>query len=316
MWLCLFDIHRVQYRNGLNTSMTYLTMVHSSWVVKSGRLSPYFEFWSLPHVNSHNWKARSSNSWVESQWVLTSILGSTAMWTLAYWQSMNSFRRPGVSVINTASILCYKKVSFSTFKISWNTYFLNYHCYTWFHGRHLIDSSSVLFSKPLTLANIYVFILSKLQIALMGFTRLGAAFDTETAHECTSTQLYDVRHARYAVPQCRPLDSRGLKCWLQLACHRVIWGGNICHNSKPTAVGKLKMIKKVLQMYGYPCSRMLALDLLPSISFRKVKRTGNQPQRTRIELHPMPNFDRYSKQWPMLWLVCLVMSIRPELNQL
>jgi len=33
----LFDIHRVQYRNGLNTSMTYFTMVHSSWVVKSGR---------------------------------------------------------------------------------------------------------------------------------------------------------------------------------------------------------------------------------------------------------------------------------------
>jgi hypothetical protein len=57
---------------------------------------------------------------------------------------------------------------------------------------------------------------------LMGFPRLGAAFYTETAHECTYSQLYDMRHAWYVVPQCRPLDSRGLKCWLQLACNRVI----------------------------------------------------------------------------------------------
>jgi len=44
-------------------------------------------------------------------------MGSTAMRTLAFWQSMNSFRRPGVMVINTANIPCYIHVSFRTFKI-------------------------------------------------------------------------------------------------------------------------------------------------------------------------------------------------------
>jgi len=53
------------------------------------------------------------------------------------------------------------KVSFRTFKISWNTYFLNYLCWTWFHGRHLVGSSIVLFSKSLTLPDVYAFILSK-----------------------------------------------------------------------------------------------------------------------------------------------------------
>jgi hypothetical protein len=38
------------------------------------------------------------------------------MWTLAFWESTNSFRRPGVSVINPAHMLCYMKVSFRTFK--------------------------------------------------------------------------------------------------------------------------------------------------------------------------------------------------------
>jgi len=35
--VCQFDIHRVQYRNGRNTAMTYLTMVHSTCAVKSSR---------------------------------------------------------------------------------------------------------------------------------------------------------------------------------------------------------------------------------------------------------------------------------------
>ena len=113
------------------------------------------------------------------------------------------------------------KVSYRTFKISWNTYFLNYLCQTWFHGQHLVDSNIALVSKSLTLPNVYAFTLSILLIALMVFTRLAAAFYTETAHECTWSQLYDVHHAWYVVPQCRPLESRGLKCWLQLACHRV-----------------------------------------------------------------------------------------------
>ena len=33
----VFDIHRVQYRNGLNTSITFFKMEHSSGVRKSGR---------------------------------------------------------------------------------------------------------------------------------------------------------------------------------------------------------------------------------------------------------------------------------------
>jgi len=35
--ICLFDIHRVQDWNGLKTSITCLTMVDLSWVVKSGQ---------------------------------------------------------------------------------------------------------------------------------------------------------------------------------------------------------------------------------------------------------------------------------------
>jgi len=77
------------------------------------------------------------------------------------------------------------KVNFRTFKISWNTHFLNYLGQTWFQGLHLIDSSLALFSKSLTLPNVYALILSKLLIALMGFPRLGAAFYTEAADECT-----------------------------------------------------------------------------------------------------------------------------------
>jgi len=171
------------------------------------------------------------------------------MRSLAFWHSMNSFRRPGVSIINTTSILCYIKVSFSNFKISWNTYFFNYLCTIWSHGQHLIDSRIALFSKSLTLPNVYAFILSKFLIALMGFPIFRVAFDTETAHEFTYSQLYDVHHAWYMVPQCRPLDSRGLKCWLQLACHRVIRGSIISRNTKQTAVGKIKLIKHFLQIY-------------------------------------------------------------------
>jgi len=71
----------------------------------------------------------------------------------------------------------------------------------------------------------------------MGFPRLGAAFYTETAHECAYSQLYDVRHAGYVVPQCQPLDPRALKCWLQLMCHRVIWESIIHRNNEQMAIG-------------------------------------------------------------------------------
>jgi len=172
------------------------------------------------------------------------------MWTLACWLSVNSFQSPGVSFINTASIVCYVKVNFRTFKISWNTYFLNYLCKTWLHGRHVMDSSIALCSKYLTLANVSDFILSWLLIALMGFPELGVAIYNETAHECTYSQLHHVRHVWYVVPQSRPLGCRGLKCWLQLVCHQVIWGSIVCRNTKLTAVGKLEMIKHVPQMYS------------------------------------------------------------------
>jgi len=174
------------------------------------------------------------------------------------------------------------KVNFRTFKISWNTYFLNDLCSTWSHGWHLVDSSIDHFAKSLSFPDVYALNLSKLLIALIGFPRLDAAFFTETAPECTRSQLYDVRHAWYMVPQGRPLDSRGLKCRLQLECHRVNWGTMICLNTKYMAVGKLKTIKHILQMYGKPCCCMLALDLSSWISFRK--RTGIRDQPFEREL--------------------------------
>jgi hypothetical protein len=54
-------------------------------------------------------------------------------------------------------------------------------------------------------------ILSKLLIALMGFPRHGAAFNTQAAYECTQRNLNDVHHAWYVVSQRGPRDSRGLK---------------------------------------------------------------------------------------------------------
>jgi len=56
----------------------------------------------------------------------------------------------------------------------------------------------------------------------MGFPRLGAAFNTKTAYECTQSELNDVRHAQDVVSECGPLDSGGLTGSLYLASHRVI----------------------------------------------------------------------------------------------
>jgi len=81
-------------------------------------------------------------------------MGSTAIRTSAIWQSINSFRLPGVRVINTASILCDMKLSFSTWIICWITYFRNYLRYTRSHRWQLVDSSISLFSKSLTLPNV------------------------------------------------------------------------------------------------------------------------------------------------------------------
>jgi len=170
------------------------------------------------------------------------------MRTLVFWLSMNLSRQLGVSVINTASILCYMMVNFMTFKISWNTDYLYYLCQTWFHGRHIIDASAALFPKCLNLPNVYAFILSKLLIALMGFPRLALVLHTETAHASTQSQLYDVCHGRYVVSQGTPQGCRDPECWFQLACHRVIWRRIVSHITKQTAVGKLKMIQHFLQM--------------------------------------------------------------------
>jgi len=153
--VCLFDIHWVQYRNGINTSTTYFTIFHSSWVVSSGRYSVYFRFWSHYRVNTRNRQAGLRNSSVEFQTVFTCIIGSTARGTLAFWKSIKSFRRPGDRVINTVSILYKMKVSFRTFNVSWNTDFLNYLCQTWCHCWHLINFSIALFSNSLTLHNVY-----------------------------------------------------------------------------------------------------------------------------------------------------------------
>jgi len=76
-------------------------------------------------------------------------------------------------------------VSFRTFKILSNKYFLNDLCQTWSPGRHLSDLSIAVFWKSLTVPNVDAFILSSVLIALMGFARVGAAFYTETADDCT-----------------------------------------------------------------------------------------------------------------------------------
>jgi len=56
----------------------------------------------------------------------------------------------------------------------------------------------------------------------MGFPRLGAAFYTQTAHECTLSELNDVRRAWYGVSQWGPLDSAGLEGSLKLERHPVL----------------------------------------------------------------------------------------------
>jgi hypothetical protein len=107
------------------------------------------------------------------------------MRTLAIWQSIISFWQPGFSIINTASIHCYTTVSFGTFNNSSNTYFVNYLFQTWLHGQHLADSTIAFLSKSLTLPKVCAFILSNLLITHIGFPWLAAAFDPDTAYECT-----------------------------------------------------------------------------------------------------------------------------------
>jgi len=189
-------------------------IAHSSWVVKSRWESLYFWFLSHLQLNSCNQYAHSWHSSVEFHCVFTSILGSSAIHTMAFWLSMDLFWWPGVSGINTASILCYMMVSFMSFKMSWNMYFLNYLCQTWSHSRHLVDSSIAQFSQSLTLHNVRGFIHSKLLITLKGFPRVDAAIYPEFVPEGTKCKVNDVRHASYVVPHCRPPNSGGIEGWV------------------------------------------------------------------------------------------------------
>ena len=74
-------------------------------------------------MNSRNLLPGLSTTSVVFQCGFASIIGSTTLQTLALWQSTNWFQRPGVSIMNAARILCYMKVTGSTFELSWNTYF-------------------------------------------------------------------------------------------------------------------------------------------------------------------------------------------------
>jgi len=141
---------------------------------------------------------------------------------MGFRQSMNSFRWPGVGGINTESICWYVKVSFGSFKMSSNVFFLNCLCYTWSNTQHLVVPSMALFSQSLTLPNNCAFILSKLVIALRGFPRLGAAWYPETPHKHTQSKLTDLHEAWYAVPQYREYDSRSPKVSLLFPSHQEV----------------------------------------------------------------------------------------------
>jgi hypothetical protein len=77
----------------------------------------------------------------------------------------------------------------------------------------------------LTHSNICAFILSKLQIVLINFPRVGAAVYTKTTPDFTYGELYDMRDAWKVVRQFRPLDSRGLNDSLLRTSYHVIQGG-------------------------------------------------------------------------------------------
>jgi hypothetical protein len=170
------------------------------------------------------------------------------MSTLAFWQSMNWVRQPGVSILNTASILCYMNVNFMSFKMAWNMYFLNQLCLAWSNIQHLVESSIALFSQCLTLPNVCAFILFKLLIVLLGFPRLAVAFYRETAHERTQRNLNLMCHAWCVVYHCRPQNTRCIKGWLQFPSHWAIGGTITCHNSKYAATRKLTNPEQSLNM--------------------------------------------------------------------
>jgi len=182
------------------------------------------------------------------------------------------------------------------------------------HGRHLVHSSITLIMQSLNVPNDRAYILSKLLIALMGFPKLGAAFYTKTAHECTQRTLNELPHVWYVVSHFTPLDSGGLKGWLYLLSHPVIWGGIPSRTSKQMAVGKLKMIENILHMYTSLCSSLVTLDLLYLISSRNRKGAGYQLCPQGVVILATPNFDPYSRLWWTVWLIYLLMSTCSKLS--
>jgi len=126
--VCHFNIHSVQNWNSCKISMMSMTMVHSSCIVKRGWKWWYIRFLSHSRENSDKWYYHASNcdSWFHC--AFSFIIGSTAIHMLAFRPSMNFCLWLGVSVIHTASLCFYRKVSFRLFQITSNMYCFNYPC--------------------------------------------------------------------------------------------------------------------------------------------------------------------------------------------
>jgi len=144
---------------------------------------------------------------------------------------MNTSKWAGASVINTVGIHCSMKVTFRNFEFSCNTYILNYLCYIWSLGQHLVDSCIALFLKSLTLLDVYGFIFATLLIVLMGFPRRTGACYSESAHKCSWSKLYDVHHEWKLPSWCRPLDSGGFNGCLSFPTNSMVGGSILIENS-------------------------------------------------------------------------------------
>jgi len=116
-------------------------------------------------------------------------------------------------------------------------------------------------------------------------------------------------NAGHSIPESSSVDFHLLSYW-------VIWWSIISCNAKQTANGQLKTVMHILQMYGYPCCSMLAIDLSSLICFWNWKRTGDQPHQMPVELYPMPNCNSDRTQWATLSLVNSLMSIRSKQTHL
>jgi len=110
-----------QYRNGFKSAIVYVSMVNSFSVVQSVLCMLHSNWFNHSQLNLWNWYRHSNHSSVELQHEFTCIIGSIGIHTGAFWQSMNIFRWPGVSMINFASIPSLMKVTLLTFNFSSHT---------------------------------------------------------------------------------------------------------------------------------------------------------------------------------------------------